>query len=56
MQGPARPSFIRRALGTTVLYVVGIPMIVFGMLLVFTIVAVDTLERRFKKSLGLRQP
>jgi hypothetical protein len=44
-----RPSFLRRALGTTALYVVGIPMIVIGMLLVFSIVAYDTVRRRFRK-------
>jgi hypothetical protein len=45
----ACPSFLRRAIGTTALYVVGVPMIVLGMLLVLTIVAVDEVERRFTK-------
>jgi hypothetical protein len=49
MRVPDRPSFLRRALGTTALYVVGIPMIVIGMLLVFSIVAYDTVRRRFRK-------
>ena len=35
------------------MYVVGIPMLVIGMLLVLTIVAVDEVERRFEKQ---RQP
>ena len=45
----ARPSFLRRA-KTTALYVVGIPMIVIGMVLVFSIVAYDRVERRFRKA------
>jgi hypothetical protein len=49
MEVPARPGFPWRAVGTTALYVVGIPMIVFGMLLVLTIVAADEAERRFAK-------
>lgn len=40
-------SLLRRAVGATALYLVGIPMIVLGMLLVFSIVAYDTVERRF---------
>ena len=51
--GPHNPSFLRRAAGTTALWVVGIPMIVIGMLLVFSIVAYDTVERRFRRP---RQP
>jgi hypothetical protein len=35
---PAHPTLLRRAIGTTALYLVGIPFIVFGMLLMFTIV------------------
>jgi hypothetical protein len=46
---PYRANPIRRAIGTTALYIVGIPFIVFGMLLVLTIVAVDEVERRFTK-------
>ena len=49
MQALARPSFLRHADGTTALYIVGIPMIVLGMLLMLTIVAVDTVERRFEE-------
>ena len=49
MQALARPSFLRRAVGATALYVVGIPMIVIGMLLMLTLVAVDKVERRFRK-------
>ena len=45
---PAHPTLLRRAIGTTALYLVGIPFIVFGMLLMFTIV-VDEVERRFTK-------
>ena len=37
---------LRRGIKTAALYVVGIPFIVFGMLLVLTIVAVDKIERR----------
>ena len=47
-------GFLRRALGTAALYLVGIPMIVLGMLLVFSIVAFDTVERRFRNPTGLR--
>jgi hypothetical protein len=46
---PHSPSFLRHAAGTTALYVVGIPMIVIGMLLVFSIVAYDKVERRFRE-------
>jgi hypothetical protein len=46
---PISPSFLRRAIGTTALYVVGIPMIVIGMLLMLTLVAVDKVERRSEK-------
>ena len=49
MEALARPSFLRRAVGAAALYVVGIPMIALGMLLVFSIVAVDEVERRFTK-------
>ena len=42
------PSLLRRAVGSTALYLVGIPIIVLGMLLVFSIVAYDTVERRFR--------
>ena len=49
MEAPARPSFLRHAAGTTALYVVGIPMIVIGMLLMLTLVTVDKVERRFRK-------
>jgi ABC-type dipeptide/oligopeptide/nickel transport system permease component len=49
MQAPARPSFLRRAARTTALYVVGIPTIVLGMLLVFAIVAYDTVDKRFRE-------
>jgi hypothetical protein len=45
-----RPSFLRRGVGTTALYIVGIPMIVLGMLLVFSIVAYDTIDKRFRKA------
>jgi hypothetical protein len=44
----ARPICLRRAFGTAVLYVIGIPMIVIGMLLVISIVAYDTVGPRFK--------
>jgi ABC-type phosphate transport system permease subunit len=44
-----RPSFLRRAVGAISLCLVGIPMIVIGMLIVFSIVAVDTVERRFRE-------
>ena len=47
---PHRPSYLRRAVGATALYVIGIPMIVLGMLLVFSIVAYDTVGRWFRKS------
>ena len=50
---PISPSFLRCAIGTTALYVVGIPMIVIGMLLMLTLVAVDKVERQFEKQ---RQP
>jgi multisubunit Na+/H+ antiporter MnhG subunit len=49
MQVSARPSFLNRAVGITTLYVVGIPMIVIGMLLVFSIVAYNTIGRWFRK-------
>ena len=49
MQEPGHPSVLRRAVGPAALYVVGVPMIVLGMLLVLTIVAVDEGERRFAK-------
>jgi hypothetical protein len=49
MQLPHSPSFLRRAAGTAALYVISIPLIVIGMLLVLTIVAVDEVERRFAK-------
>ena len=45
----ARPSYLRRVLGTTALYVVGVPMIVIGMLLVFPIVAYDSVGLWFRK-------
>ena len=48
MQTPSRPSLLRRPVGTAALYVVGIPMIVIGMLLVFSVVAYDTIGHRFK--------
>jgi hypothetical protein len=48
MEALARPSFLRRAAGATALYVVGITMIVIGMLLMLTLVAVDKVERRFR--------
>jgi hypothetical protein len=53
MQTPSRPNLLRRAVGTIALYVVGIPMIVLGMLLVFSIVAYDTVGRRLRQQ---RQP
>ena len=46
---PHSPHLLRRAVGTTALYVIGIPMIVLGMLLMLTLVAVDKVERRFTK-------
>jgi hypothetical protein len=49
IDAPHSPSFLRRAVGTTALYLIGIPMIALGMLLIFTIVAYDTVERRFTK-------
>jgi hypothetical protein len=49
MQIPSHPSFLRRAVGTTALYVIGVPMIVLGMLLMFSLVVYDTVERRFRK-------
>ena len=50
------PSLLRRAVGTTALYVAGIPMIVIGMLLMLTLVAVDKVERRFEKPSRQGQP
>jgi hypothetical protein len=46
---PASPRFLRHAAGTIALYVVGIPMMVLGMLLMLTLVAIDKVERRFRK-------
>ena len=46
---PHRPNYLRRALGATALNVIGIPMIVIGMLLVFSFVAYDTVGRWFRK-------
>ena len=50
---PHMSTFLRRALGTTAFYLVGLPMITIGMLLVLSMVAVDKVERRFRKQ---RQP
>jgi hypothetical protein len=45
---PHSHGFLRRALGAIALCLVGVPMIVIGMLMVFSIVAVDTIERRLR--------
>jgi hypothetical protein len=49
-------SLLRRAVGATALYLVGIPMIVLGMLLVFSIVAYDTVERGFREPRPTQDP
>ena len=46
---PHSPRLLRRAAGTTALYIVGIPMIVLGMLLMLILVTVDKVERRSTK-------
>jgi hypothetical protein len=51
-EAPHSPSILRRALGATAMYVVGIPMIVIGLLFAFSIVAVDTVGRRYSRRLG----
>jgi hypothetical protein len=48
MQLPHSPSFLRRAVGTAALYIISIPLIALGMLIVFSIVVYDTVERRFR--------
>jgi len=50
------PSLLRRAIGTTALYVVGISMIVIGMLLMLALVAVGTVGSRFRKPSRQGQP
>ena len=44
------PRFLRRSVGVTALNLVGMAMIVIGMLLVFSIVAVNSVGRQFGKS------
>ena len=45
------PTLHRRVVGTISLYIVGIPMIALGMLLVFSIVAYDTVDG-FHEAIG----
>jgi hypothetical protein len=55
MQLPHSPSFLRRAVGTAALYIISIPLIALGMLIVFSIVVYDTVERRFRNQSKLQR-